>query len=576
MGGTDPSATAAPTPPRRRRTLSLDSGLVFLITLSIQVIGYIPTHFLARGLGLSLAGQALFGTIQAYLLFATSVSNLGDLRIGSAYTFFVSRGEPPGDATTTYLVIRLAMVSGAGAVLFALAPHIGIPLPVTVEVFAVWMIFPILWSTSTIYASLWTSLGDASRGVYPQLVESIVRAGALTFVALFVLTGMTHGAATPTSTLWAMTGAYALGAIASTVVSVPSLFHYRGRFRRFAAQKLFRWSWPLMGSMALLYLSGNLVSLVVIPLLGTQEFNVFNSANAFRVLALSLPSAIAVPLFPFMSSLHKGEAFQSIRSRTWQTLRFTAILVVPGVLALVVYRVNILYIVYSGPYVAGSTALALLAISAIPAALSQLIATTMTSIGRTRLELYITSVQVASLVVGCLLLVNPARVGLHYVLPGWASGISGAAIAVLASSVGAFALNLYFLWTLLGVRVQLRPIATIVLSSIASFVAVSRLNTLIPVNRYYQLAAGILLGFAVYLVVLSVVGELAREDVDTVVTSLGFPASFARVLRRFCWREASPPVNPMPAGGAKALVPLEAEWASLQPPETKPPEPPRS
>ncbi len=568
-GKSDGSGGADPPPPRGR-SLALNSSAVFVVSLVIQLTGYIPTFFLARGLGLSVPGQALFGTIQTFLLLANTVTNLGDLRIGSAYIFFLSRGQPTQQATTTYLSIRIMMVVAAGLALFLLAPSVGVSAAQTLPIFAVWMALPILWSTSTVYQNLWVSLGDAARGQYPTLVESLVRAAGLTYVAVQLIGLPGHGTANPTSTLWSMTGAYLLGAIASGAVSVPSLIRHRGAFDRPTAARFFRWSWPLMGSMVLLYLSGNLISFIVIAFAGQAQFNVFNAANAFRVLALALPSAIAIPLFPHISSLHKSEAFQEIRSRTWQTLRFTAILVVPGVLALAIYRVNILNILYARTYVGGSTALAILAISAIPAALSQIIGTTMTSIGRTRLELYITSTQVVCLAVVSTLLIRPS------VLLGGlpVSGLNGAALAVLASSLAAFALNAYFLYTLLGVRLQAASLGTILVSSLASFLAISRLNDLLPINRYYQLAAGVILGFAVYLLVLAVVGELSKEDVELVGRSLGLPPQFGAFLARFCWRGTSRPVNELPPRGAAGLVPLEAEWATSGPPVPPPPDPP--
>ncbi len=568
-----PSGPPAPKP-IVRRSLLLDSGAVFVIGIAIQLVAYIPTFFLAHHTGSSAQGQALLGSIQILLLVATTITNLGDLRIGSSYTFFVSRGEPPGNATTTYLMIRVGMVSFAGLLLYLLAPEFGIPALSVLPLVAVWMLLPILWSTSTVYQNLWTSLGDAARGIFPQLVEAIVRASVLTVVALQLARMKDGGTLTPTATLWSITIGYLLGAVASSLVSIPSLLRYRGRFARPLATKLFRWSWPLMGSMVLLYLSGNLISLIVIPILGAQKYNVFTAANAFRVLILALPAAISVPLFPHMSSLHKSEAFQSIRSRTWQTLRLTAFLVIPGVIALAIYRVNVINVVYGLNYLGGATALAILAGSAVPAALSQLIATTMTSIGRTRLELYITSLQVTCLVVFCIVFIHPPG-ALAAFVPGWATGINGAALAVLASSVGAFGLNLYFLYTLLGVRVQVRSLGWVTLSSAASFFAISRLNTLLPINRYYQLAAGILVGFAVYLLVLAAVGELAKDDVDLVVSSMGLPRWLTRFLSRFCWRKESRPVNDMPPRGAAALVPLEEEWArpgkAPDAPETGPP-----
>ncbi|HEV2166533.1 MAG TPA: hypothetical protein VGS23_06120, partial [Thermoplasmata archaeon] len=47
-------------PPRPKgRSLALNSSAVFVASVVIQLVGYIPTFFLARGVGLSVAGQTL-------------------------------------------------------------------------------------------------------------------------------------------------------------------------------------------------------------------------------------------------------------------------------------------------------------------------------------------------------------------------------------------------------------------------------------------------------------------------------------------------------------------------------------
>ncbi|MCI4349377.1 MAG: polysaccharide biosynthesis C-terminal domain-containing protein [Thermoplasmata archaeon] len=559
--------TARPIP----RPLAINSTVVFVITLAIQLLGYIPTFFLARGLATDVPeGLALFGTVQTFMLVASSVSSLGDLRLGAAYTFFVSRGESARRATPTYLVIRLGMVASAGLIVMVLAQAIGLSTSVTFTIFAVWMVLPLLWTASMVYFNLWTSLGDSARGQYPQLVEAIVRAAVLTYVAIYILDpAMRHGAATPASTLWAMTLAYVAGAAASALYSLRSLIRYRGRPERTVAVRLFRWSWPLLGSLALLYLSGNLINFFVIHL-GPGAFGIFNTSNAFRTLLLSLPAAIAVPLFPHLSALHKEDAYEAIRSRTWLLLRYTAMLIVPGVVVLVIYRVNLPNIVYSGTFVSGSTALAILGLSAVPAALSQIVGTTLTSIGRTRLELYITSLQVACLSAVAFLLVQPPPALASWTALG-VTGLNGAALAVLISSIAALLLNTYYLYTLLGVRIQLLALTRILASAAASFFADSRLNSyLVHVSRYYQLAAGIVLGSVVYAVVLILSGELSKQDVMQVSTSLGLPERLARPFARLCWNPTARPVNPLPESGARALAPIQAQWMSA-PEEGMPP-----
>jgi O-antigen/teichoic acid export membrane protein len=554
------------------RALALNSSAVFVITIVIQLIGFLPTLLLSQAIGAQAYGRALLGTIQFFLLIATSVTNLGDLRIGSAYTFFISRGESPRESTGTYFVLRLSMVGAAGILLWAIAPSIGLSTSATLEIFAVWMVLPVLWSFSTVYQQAWIALGDSLKSQLPLLIEAVVRAGALSFVALRFVS-LAQAQSDPSAILWAMTEAYLVGALASALVTLPSMWAFRGPFVAAEARKMFRWSWPLMGSMALLYLSGNMVSLVVYPVLGASAYNIFNAANAFRILALALPVAIAIPFFPHISALHKAREFEQVRSQTWQALRYTAMLVVPGVIALVVYR-SILLNFYKQAYVGpGSIALAILAVSAIPAALSQIIGTTMQSIGRTRLELYVTSVQVGTLALFSVVFLG--TVPAFSALAGWGlTGINGAAIAILASSVAALALNTYFMEKLIGVRIQPRSIGTMLLSSVAAFEAISRVNHLLPPNRYYQLAFGVVVGFAVYLVVLSLVGELTKQDVRQISGSMGLPAGFGSALARLCWKEGPPAVNPLPEGTGAALAPLPEDMMAAGPGvplEEKPP-----
>jgi O-antigen/teichoic acid export membrane protein len=545
------------------RSLALNSSAVFVITIVIQLIGFLPTFLFSQAIGAQASGRALLGTIQFFLLIATSVTNLGDLRVGSAYTFFVSRGQSPTESTGTYLILRFAMVGAAGLALALLAPQIGLSTSQTLGIFGVWMVLPILWTFSTVYQQAWIALGDSLKSQLPLLVEAVVRAGALSFVAIRFVT-LARANSDPSSILWAMTEAYLVGAVASAAFTIPTIVAFRGRFRAAEALRMFRWSWPLMGSMILLYLSGNLISLVVYPVLGASAYNIFNAANAFRILALALPVAIAIPFFPHISALHKAGEFEQVRVRTWQALRFTAMLVVPGVIALVVYR-SILLNFYKQAYVGpGSTALAILAVSAIPAALSQIIGTTMTSIGRTRLELYVTSVQVGALAVLSIMLLGTVPVFSGLSAFG-ITGINGAALAILGSSIAALLLNTYFMGRLIGVHIQLRPIGTILLSSIAAFFAISRINHLLPPNRYYQLAFGVLVGFAVYLIVLALVGELSKQDVREIAASLGLPAGVGAAFARLCWKPGSPEVNPMPEGAGAALVPLPEDMMAAGP-----------
>jgi O-antigen/teichoic acid export membrane protein len=553
--------------PTARRSIGLSSTGVFLVSLAIQLLGYIPTHFFAQHVGLDDSGLGVLGTIQWFMLLASSINMIGDLRIGSAYTFFIARGESPLNATGTYFVLRVAMVAAGGVLLWFSAPAFD-PKYNTEQFlgpFALWMLLPVLWSVSTVYSQLWVAQGRSVRGQVPLLIESISRTGALTIIAVWSL-GLP--VASFPDIVAPVTYAYVFGASVSAVYSFPSVWRATRAARTAVAARLFRFAWPLMGSLILLFLSTTLVQFFVIGHYGPALFTVFLAGNGLRILVLSIPAAVAVPLFPHLSRLHKERDYEVIRQRTWAALRYTALAAVPLVMAMVVYRVNLLNILYSGPYATeggGAVALAILAISAVPAALSQIIGTSLNSVGLQRLELYLTALQISVLVVGCLLFMVPLNL---FGLPGPVAG----SLAVLVSSVAALLLNTYFMERLLGVRIQARPIGSIVVGAAGAFLVVGQFNNYLgSVGRYYQLLAGVILGFVAYAFVLAAIGELSKADVRQIVGAIGLPPAFATILARLCWREETWPVNPAPEGGAVGLRPLDPKLERGENADAKPP-----
>lgn len=315
---------------------------------------------------------------------------------------------------------------------------------------------------------------------------------------------------------------------------------------------MFRFSWPLMGSLMLSYLVTNMAPLIVAGYLGSTALTYFLAANGWRILALSLPAAVSTPLFPYLAGLHRKEEYEGIRRGTWQALRYCAMLLVPGVVALVTYRSVFLNDFQNGAYAtAGAIPLALLVIGAIPLALSQIMQTSINSIGRQRLELYITSTQVVVLFVAIFLL-----------MPTWGplylgNGLVAASIAVLVSSIAALVLNTYFTETLLKVHAQPRSILGITLSAAAAFFVMSQFNRYLPHDRYYLLAAGVTLGLVAYFAILIAIGELSRQDVRRLGVSIGLPTWMYEWVARICWRKTSPDLLPVDLSRARGLRPVE-------------------
>jgi O-antigen/teichoic acid export membrane protein len=535
--------SGVPQVPQQAFSLTLSSGGVFAVSLLIQLLGVVGSIFLYKQIGLTTTGQALIGTAQLFLLIGSSINGVGDLRLGTAYTYFLARGKPVTDNTGTYLAVRMVMVGAAGVILFAIAPLTigGSQIAhgrAELLSLGIFLTLPLLWSLSSVYNNMFIGLGNSLKAQYPSLVEALVRLPVLIYVAFEV------------KTVESITVAYAVGAASSAVFCLPALLPRLRAMSRAEALHLFRFAWPLMGSLVLNYMVTNMIPLIVNAGLGRAQLSIFLAANGWRVLVLSLPGAVTTPLFPYLAGLHRLARYERLRQGTWQALRYSAMLLVPGVVALVTYRYTFLNVfsnrAYAGP---GALPLAILVVGAIPLALSQIMQSSINAIGRQRLELYITSTQVVVLFAAVALIMPPW--GLLAIHPGIVAG----SIAVLVSSAAALGLNTYFMESLIRVHIHPWSIAAITLSAAGSFESMSLLNhtSWFPVDRWYELFAAVVVGFAVYFVLLALIGELTRADVLRIGTSIGLPERFCRVLGRLCWRRSPPDLAPLPPSAAPGL-----------------------
>ncbi len=527
--------------PRAKHSLTLSSGAVFTASVVTQGIGVVASFFLYHVIGASSSGRDIVGTVQLFLLIGSSINGVGDLRLGTAFTYFLARGKPPTDNLSAYLLVRMLMVGLAGVVIFVIAPLSlgGAPIAsggANLTSLGIFLFLPLLWSFSSVYNQLFIGLGNSVRAQYPFLLETTARLPVIVLVSFY------------DPTIEGITIAYVLGAVVSTLFCLPAVVGRLRRFRWAEVVGLFRFAWPLMGSLVLGYIVTNLIPLVINAGLGVGQLTYFLAANGWRILVLSLPAAVTTPLFPYLAGLHQRREFDGIRRGIWQALRYSAMLIVPGVVALVTYRTVFLNVFANAAYAqAGSLPLAILVVGAVPLALSQIMQSGINAIGRQRLELYITTAQVAVLFTAVGVLMPPWGI-----LPR-SEGLIAGSVAVLLSSIAAVTLNTYFMEVLIRVHVQPRSIASIVFSAAGSFWVISEFNRFLPHGRYYQLAAAVALGFAVYFVVLALIGELTREDVRQIGASIGLPARLHERLARLCWREATPGIGPVDLSRAPGL-----------------------
>lgn len=550
------------------RNFALTTAVVVLVSIGIQALGWVSTKVLYlrvapgacdNGVGASCAGLHFIGIVSFFLIITNSISALGDLRIQSAYVYYMARGGDEARLSGTYIAFRLAsmLALGVGFVAFGL---LTMPSWFTGNLMAVTLFafLPALEAPGVLFSVFHRSRGRAAYGQLPLLVETALRTALLIVVALqFSIAGEPGGlpAAQGARLVTDMSFAYVTAAAASLLLAIPLLLRVRLDRIREALASMMRFAYPLMGAMFLTYLIAAVPPFFVEGLsgaLGFQDLQIFNSAYAFLILLMFLPSAVTLPLFPDIASLHVRGLDREIRGRTRRALRLTTMLLAPAVLTVVVFRVDLLRIVYTAAVVnAGSDlALALLAATALPLALFRIMGTSLDAVGQQKRELYLSAVQLAVMVVVMALFIPSAGIGAR--LTG-IRGVAGAALGVFLSAVAGFLVNGYYLHRYVRVRLPVRPYAAMLLAAAIAFSLFSTsflglFHISLPVSHVAVLLPVVVAGFLLYFGVLALLGELTREDVRYLLKSVMVPGPIIAAVERICWRDSWPdPEEPSPA-----------------------------
>ncbi|MDE1835131.1 MAG: polysaccharide biosynthesis C-terminal domain-containing protein [Euryarchaeota archaeon] len=592
---TAPAGTPSAVTPR----FAFHTLVIFLNSVGGQVLGWVATKELFLHVAPSPgenAGLAFLGLATLYTLIASMISTIGDLRIGSAYVFFVARGGRAGNLTAAYLLFRiaaLALLAGGFALLApVIAPWLGLSLPKDLLPLDLFLFLPLLETPSFVYAYLTSAQARAADGIWPFVVENVLRTAGLVYVA-FIWTFDPTVAGHSVDLLGFRTTIQLVGpglvqdiaevyvvaaAVACISIIVHSRVSARGLFRglsfdgmRGELRTMSIFAAPLVGAMFLTYAVSSLPPFVVAAAFtgpnATKYVQGFASANAFLLLLMFLPNAITVPLFPDMASLFVRGENRELRRRTRKSMRWTVLILAPAVLASIVFRKVLLNDLYTGAITSGpwdaELALAILAASSIPQALFRITGSVLDGVGQQKRELYLSATQLVVLVAASLVVLWPTS-------PLRFLGITGAALAVLFSMSAGSLANFWFLHRYVKANPSPWPYLKIIGAAAVTFLLFSTtfskaLGSLlgdpdlaIPVQISWVLAITILAGVVLYTLILAGIGELTKEDVRELGGSLGLPRRLIEFVARFCWRVSWPD----PPGDDEPFPRLPTRWRS--------------
>lgn len=532
--------------PVRRLKFGTNTTMAFLVSVIGQVMGWVGTKeiYLHAIQSSTSPGAAFLGTATFFVMLSSIIVGLGALKMNTAYTFFVARGAPKRTLTGTYLLFNLLSFSALSTLVVILAVIFNW-FPGYNSSLVLIMLLPVVGIPASVYAVLQNVEGRTAIGQIPVLIEVSVRISLIVFFAQEfnnqnIYTSFGH------SLVFDIALAYFLGGVASLLYSLPVLREVS--LERFVPtlKDMATFALPLMGGMFFTYAAGMIVPVIVRILAGPTVLLYYSSDNAFLILLMFIPSAVCTPLFPDLARMHVRGEDDQLKLRIRQSIRYTLMLLAPAMIAIAVFRVDLLNIMYSGAVVAmGGTALIIFAIAVLPTALFRITATALDSVGLQKRELYISFVQFV-VVVAATWALTPQYL------------VLGAAAAMLIAMSASLGMNAYWLHRYLPLSFPLRAIVTVLLASLATFLLLSSANFShllggiglhLAVDKWYVLLPVIMSGLFLYLLILAAVGELAKQDVLDLVRTLGLPESWGKPFTRLCWRvswpvEGHPPEGP--------------------------------
>jgi O-antigen/teichoic acid export membrane protein len=514
-----------------------------IASIATQILGWIGTKVLyirvAPSAGSS-TGLAVLGLMTFIVLISGVVASIGDLRVGTAYTFFIARGASKKELTGAFIVFRFASFAIVSLAIVGTAIAFNW-FPGYTEALVLFMLVPVLEIPATVYSYLRIAEGRTAVGQIPGIVEGVVRMALIVIFAVqFSVSGSTsiNIQANQIKLVTDIAIAYFVGGIASICVCLPVFRNLSlDRFRA-SLKDMFTFALPLMGAMVLTYVVTMITPFLVKVVTGSYSvLTVYSATNAFLILLLFLPSAVCTPLFPELARMHARGETEALKARTRKAMRYTMMLLAPAILGVSVFRVDLLNIFYSSAVVAqGQLALIVMAFCAVPISLFRITGTALDSVGMQKREFYVSVFQLSVLVVSLVVL-------LKILTAQW--WVVGAALSLLLSSFAGLVMNAYYLHRNLPISFELKS-ALVVLGSAALTFALFSSTFLgyfgihLPVDQVLTLVVVLIAGLILYVGVLAASGELTKQDVVELSNTLGLPPSVGQSLQKICWRDSRP------------------------------------
>lgn len=472
-------------------TVQRQSLISFSSTIGVTAVGFLSTMYFAHAVG-----PAVLGAYFIFVAFFGIFDLVGDGGFGGAVIKRISEGKEQNEYFSAFGVLRILLLVVSVAVLLLLEPFL---VDLTSAGVFSWLIAALFVSvfTSTVSYSVY---GSGKVGVYQLsgLFNNVLRIG-LQVLAVFIGFGVAG-----------LVGGFVAGLLAAGLFNLrfldlrPALFEWRH------LSSLLSFSvWTFLSSSG--YLVFTYADTVLIGyFMADADVGIYRVALQLTTIATFITMALRITLFPRMSHWASHGEHDSIAASLTRAFTYSLLLAVPVLAGGWLLGERLLYFFYGASFAAGTPALAILLVVQVANVFMFLQTMTLNALDRPKDSFRVTAVAAV------------VNIGLNIAfIP--LLGIVGAAVATLVTMVLNAGLAYRALSRVMPVGVERRPVGNIVAATLVMAGVIGLYALFVPLTNVLTVLGAVLLGGAVYGVVLLRMDRSIHDELKDLTLKLGLP-----------------------------------------------------
>jgi O-antigen/teichoic acid export membrane protein len=470
---------------QRQSTLSL------LSTVSITLFGFISTMLFSH-----LLGKDLMGVYYLFLAYYGIFNMIGDGGFGQAAVKRISEGKEQNEYLTAYAALRALLIIVSTLLLLVLSP-----LFVDLQGYNL-----IPWIIAALVASFFGHsvtygvYGLGHVGVY-NVASGISELFRILFQIVAVLLGFS---------LFGLYGGFIVGIIISGIICLKYFTFKPAKFgfRHISSLAAYGFWIFLIGTGSIVFAYSDTIFIGYFMTNG--DVGVYRTAYQFTSIAAFITVAISGTLTPKISHWSANNQMDKISPVITRGITLSLLLAIPAAMGGCLLSERLLYFFYGADFAEGWVVCSILLVMQIVAVFISLMGVALTASDHARQSFYATAfAAVLNIILNIILI--PLL------------GINGAAIATLISYTLNAILIYHYLRRYIPVRLEIRSICHIIISSLIMALFVFIYIQIVPLTNVGFVLIPVVIGALIYIFLLFKLDRGIRNEISGMVTTFGLP-----------------------------------------------------